>query len=395
MNGQDAGTVSRATAAEPSVWVVSSYRAGENSQLDGLARRLGLSYVKFIPRYRWFAPLLGLLRLVSPLGIVNYRELPGKDAPDLIICSGMKNEPFCRWLRRRSGGRSRIVFLGRTWAPADRFDLLVGTPQYRMRPSHKVIINNLTLHGVFPESLQDARERFAGRFRNLPRPLTAVLVGGDSGPHYFGPRTAARLARALTRLHATSAGTLFVSTSSRTGNKAVDTLQRLLPEGTTLYRWRRGDAENPYFGMLAHADRVVVTSDSVAMMSEAAATGSPVLVFNVDEPTDDEVDVRAGFYRLMMRYLPQRVTRDLALFHERFIAGGYGRWLGEAVGETTVTPPADEFSHTVARVRDLLNLPVGPVDGAPPEAPQDRPSTIRQLPVRESLPATKPRSSTG
>jgi len=34
--------------------------------------------------------------------------------------------------------------------------------------------------------------------------------------------------------------------------------------------------ENPYFGMLALADLIVVTQDSVSMISEAAATAAPV-----------------------------------------------------------------------------------------------------------------------
>jgi mitochondrial fission protein ELM1 len=37
-----------------------------------------------------------------------------------------------------------------------------------------------------------------------------------------------------------------------------------------------GAGDNPYFGMLALADAILVTADSVSMVSEAAATGAPV-----------------------------------------------------------------------------------------------------------------------
>ena len=36
-----------------------------------------------------------------------------------------------------------------------------------------------------------------------------------------------------------------------------------------------GQGDNPYFGMLALADLIVVTQDSVSMISEAAATTAP------------------------------------------------------------------------------------------------------------------------
>ncbi|MGC8476965.1 MAG: ELM1/GtrOC1 family putative glycosyltransferase [Acetobacteraceae bacterium] len=39
-----------------------------------------------------------------------------------------------------------------------------------------------------------------------------------------------------------------------------------------------GSGENPYFGMLALADAIVVTEDSVSMVSEAVATAAPVLL---------------------------------------------------------------------------------------------------------------------
>jgi mitochondrial fission protein ELM1 len=44
-----------------------------------------------------------------------------------------------------------------------------------------------------------------------------------------------------------------------------------------LFRW--GDAPpNPYAGFLAWADQVVVTVDSVSMLSEALATAGPVFI---------------------------------------------------------------------------------------------------------------------
>src|SRR3546814_14692136 len=53
---------------------------------------------------------------------------------------------------------------------------------------------------------------------------------------------------------------------------------------TTLFRsglaWRDdGDGPNPYPGLLAWADRIVCSADSVNMVSEACATRAPVFVF--------------------------------------------------------------------------------------------------------------------
>ena len=50
--------------------------------------------------------------------------------------------------------------------------------------------------------------------------------------------------------------------------------------GTAANIWD-GTGANPYFGYLALADAIVVTGDSVSMVSEAASTGKPVYVFDL------------------------------------------------------------------------------------------------------------------
>ena len=53
-----------------------------------------------------------------------------------------------------------------------------------------------------------------------------------------------------------------------------------LPQGALLYRWDPATTgENPYLGLLAHADRFVVTGDSISMMVEVASLGKPLAIF--------------------------------------------------------------------------------------------------------------------
>lgn len=70
---------------------------------------------------------------------------------------------------------------------------------------------------------------------------------------------------------------LAVTPSRRTAPEAAAALsRRLAPFGA--FVWDGGGA-NPYFGLLALADAIVVTCDSVSMMSEAAATTAPIFIF--------------------------------------------------------------------------------------------------------------------
>ena len=69
---------------------------------------------------------------------------------------------------------------------------------------------------------------------------------------------------------------LMVTPSRRTAEDVRHAMARVLaPEGAWIWD---GAGENPYFGMLALADAIVVTQDSVSMISEAASTRVPVMV---------------------------------------------------------------------------------------------------------------------
>jgi mitochondrial fission protein ELM1 len=358
--GTNADGAGRADPAEAAIWVIQSYRAGENTQLLGLAERLGRPFRTVSLGYRRGAGLLGLLRRATLAGLdAASRARIAGPWPELVISAGLRNEPVCAYIRRASGGRTRVVFLGRTWCRHDALDLLVTTPQYRIEPAPGVLVNLLTQHRVTPERLAEAARRHAGCFDGRPRPLIAVLLGGSSGPYVLGPASAGRLARELDALVRVTGGSLAVSSSSRTPEAFCRALFPALAPEAFVYRWRPDDPENPYYAMLARADLVVVTGDSVAMLSEAAATGKPVLIFDIPTGPGGDVSTAARFYRWMMRWLPRRLTRDVGLFHRQFVAAGYGRLLdGEARPADWREPGSRVLAttdQTVARVLGLLD----------------------------------------
>jgi mitochondrial fission protein ELM1 len=88
-----------------------------------------------------------------------------------------------------------------------------------------------------------------------------------------------RLASGLRRVAEDSGAGLAVTPSRRTGADNVATIRAALA-GASCEIWDE-TGDNPYLGYLALADAIVVTSDSVNMVSEACATGKPVHVFHL------------------------------------------------------------------------------------------------------------------
>ena len=61
------------------------------------------------------------------------------------------------------------------------------------------------------------------------------------------------------------------------------------------------------------------------MLSEAAATGRPVHIFDLGRRgtrTGAITALKSVSYRTMMALLPKRLSRDIGLFHEAFVAAG-------------------------------------------------------------------------
>jgi hypothetical protein len=236
----------------------------------------------------------------------------------------------------------------------------------------------LPLHDVTPETLAAEAARCGDALRQLPRPLTAVLVGGSSGPYLFTQDAAARLARTASRLAAARGGALLVTTSARTGQAAADALAAGLSVPHVLYRWQGPSDDNPFHAFLGLSDEILVTADSVSMLAEACATGRPVHLFDIEDGPfamraeqggDGQAlppigwrgrTVETTLFRFLINHLPARFSRDLRIFHRQLTASGMAAWLPDdgvpAPRQPRAAGPNAELAASVARIRGLFGL---------------------------------------
>ena len=243
--------------------------AGLQAQALGLAEAAGLAPQLRVLRAR------GIWRRVPPnwwpwpLAAIEPEAL-AKPLPDLLIGCGGKAASVLAALR----GRMRVIVQHPRMDPA-KFDLVLAARHDRLAGPN-VIVTRTALHRVTPAKLAAAAQTWRARFATLPRPLVAVLVGGSNGRFRLGPVEGAALtARLAAMMRADGAG-VAVTPSRRTDPAVTAHLAATLrPAGG--YVWD-GSGDNPYLGLLALADAIVVTGDSVSMVSEAVATCAPVLL---------------------------------------------------------------------------------------------------------------------
>ena len=345
----------------PLVWALASYRAGESGQIRALAEALAWPFRWVELAYRPKGALQQLMRGVGLQGIaVDRCDGFGPPWPDVLISGGLRNEPVARWVKRASGGRTQLVFLGRSWAALEHFDLVITTPQYRLPDVTNVLHNVTTLHGVSATRLAAAGEALEPRVVHCPSPRIGVLLGGDSGPYPFRRRAAALLGRLANAKAEAASGSLLVTTSARTHPGAIRAFEGALTVPSFVYRWTENAGDNPYLGLLGMADELVVTGDSIAMLSEAVGTAKPVHIFDLDvrrHGERSEFTFKTMLYRGLMRRGPKRLSRDISIVQERLVGEGRAVWLGEPwQGPSSPVDVDESMARAVTRVQELVSF---------------------------------------
>ncbi len=354
----------RPEPSTPRVWLVTGYRAGERGQILALAEALGWPFELKQLDYRKYEFRTSLLRGSDLRGIRGDQSSPLQPPwPDLVISAGMRNEPVGRWIRNQSGGRTRLVHIGRPWARPEQFDLLVTTPQYRLPQRDNILHNTTTLHRITAARLAAEADRCRPRYARLPEPWIGVILGGNSGPYTLGQRTAAHIARLASELARRQGGSLLITSSARTSRKALAAFERHLSVPYDLYGWRPDDADNPYYGILGLSTSLVVTADSVSMLSEACATGKPVYMAELgghgyplrpDRSTPVDFRLSALAYSWLMYFGHRRLSRDLRLVHRALLEQRRVVWLGDSFTTPPPSLPPTDLQRAVQRVRALF-----------------------------------------
>ena len=266
------------------IWAVSDGRAGIEAQALGLAEavarlRPAEIVTKRIAWPRWMSRIPTQMMPAWP-GLLAYGgEALSPPWPDLWIGNGRASAPLSIAARRWSKGASYVVQLQDPLRPSRLFDL-VAPPHHDGLRGPNVFGITGTPHRVTPERLAEELAGFRERLDGLARPHVVALIGGRSKAFDLSPGRARRLAGQIGQAVRASGGSLLLSFSRRTPKQAEAILRAELSPLPGMI-WA-GEGANPYFAFLGTADVILVTEDSANMPTEAAATGRPVYLLEMD-----------------------------------------------------------------------------------------------------------------
>lgn len=315
------------STADAIVWAVHDGKLGMASQVMGLAEAVGGGLVEkrllirapwrhLMPQL-WFQPLAAL----DPAG-----DSLAPPWPDVLIACGRNTIAPALAVKRASRGRTLWVQIQDPRYARAKPDLLV-VPRHDPAAGENVFSTLGAVHRVTSARIETGARALAPHVAALPRPLIAVLIGGDNRVYRLSETRLRALADQLATLARSGCG-IMVTPSRRTAQRDVALLREHLA-GLPGFVWD-GRGDNPYFGMLGLADAILVTADSVSMVSEAAATGKPVHIVALD----------GG-------------SKKFARFHAAMEKAGITRPFRGAIEQWDYTPP-DDTAHAAAAIRERL-----------------------------------------
>lgn len=302
--------------ANKSCWIITEGIAGTENQCIGVAEELGMTPV--IKRIKLKFPWKQLSPWLSwghGQALAEGSDPIDRPYPDLVLASGRKSIGISRHIRKQSGGQTFVVQIQDPRINPKHFDLVV-VPQHDPTRGDNVLVTKAGLHRVTPGKLSAAKEKWEKHFSKIPHPRVAVLIGGTSKAHTMTLENARLLALQLLHLAESPDIGLIITASRRTGEENSKLMREML-QGPAISFWD-GTGDNPYFGLLALADFIIVTEDSVSMASEALSTGKPVYI----------VALEGG-------------ARRLDKFHKILHEQGYTRPFTGLLEKWSYTPPSD------------------------------------------------------
>lgn len=278
----------------PCVWLLTNDAVGMRNQVIGLAEAIGWPYelkpINLAKPWRWLpGPWIPKPqdKLAEGFGPLN------PPWPDLIISCGRMSAAVALGIKRATGGRTFTVHIQNPQMPLRLVDLIL-PPKHDNLSGDNVLNTRGALHHVTPEKLQAAVSTFETHMPELAKPanqrprIVGVLIGGSNATATLTAEKSRALIEQLIAAADEGGYRLWITASRRTGDENIAAMRAAL-KGTDHWFWDgqsdlegRKDLPNPYFAILGSADYLIVTGDSVSMVSEAASTGKPVFTIDFD-----------------------------------------------------------------------------------------------------------------
>ena len=284
------------------VLILTDDRIGTNNQAIGIANFINKDYKEHKLIYNSLIKLPNFIRAIFNLGITKQNKtdlllLLKTYKPDIVISGGRRPAVISAWIKKVSlklfNKDVKNIQLMNPNLNNSKFDLIV-LPKHDFKNNNYPNKNNIVLtdfapHKITSDFLNEQKIKWSKFFENynnklLHKPYISVIIGGSTKSTKFTNEIAYDLANKINTISKDNNASLLISTSRRTGDNQTKIIKDNITQPNYFYTPTDKD-ENPIFGLYSCADAIILTSESISMISEALSSNIPVFVYDNDNLT--------------------------------------------------------------------------------------------------------------
>lgn len=261
-------------------WGVTDGSAGMVTQVRGVAEALGCGTVQIKTcRKRWpwsWWPTGATSGVLA--GLTADSDLLHAPWPDVLISCGRRSVGLALAIRKASQGKTWCVHIQDPKINPARLDQVIA-PEHDDLRGDNVIKTRGALHYLTHDALAQAGRQYEQQFAAIARPWVALMIGGSTRRYTLDESVMQHIIMQLEQVIATGHSVL-ITPSRRTGEAQIEQLRTHFAGNDRAFVADLAK-DNPYLGFLGVADVLMVTEDSVSMLSEAAFTAKPLYILTL------------------------------------------------------------------------------------------------------------------
>ena len=243
---------------------------GMVSQVEGLAKALGLSYKHQKIELKSFWNLIP--PKISPISENLVKNKFVCDCKIIISC-GRKSVIPSIALKKRLGNQIFNIHIQDPKVSFEHFDLIISPEHDRLR-GENIINTTGAIHYLTKKEIND-NSKYLGIEKDKRKELVAFIIGGPNKYYNYSEKQIHELFNKVKTLFTPDKFKIIVIPSYRTPENI---LKIAFNTFSINHHVVKNIDKKAYLSALAISNYIVVTCDSTSMISEAAMTGKPVYI---------------------------------------------------------------------------------------------------------------------
>ena len=253
---------------------------GMISQVEGMAKALNTEYSHKIVRLRFPWNLIPpKFTPISQIVLKDKIYITENEIPDIIISCGRKSV-IPSILLKRKNSNIFTIHIQNPKVNSKNFDVVIA-PTHDKYYGPNVIPSEGAIHYITYEEIQAAKNYLTSKIKS--NKIVSIILGGPNKYYSFNKEQLMEIFESIKMTFIGKGYEIIIIPSMRTPKTIIELAKKEMSKFGHVVDIIDKQA---YLSAYALAEYVVVTCDSISMISEAAASGKPIYVAHMKPKKD-------------------------------------------------------------------------------------------------------------